>query len=43
MVLADRAAGENRGEIGARIAEARGLTLIRPYDEPMVMAGRLIM
>ena len=40
VVLYDRAAGENREEIGARIASARGLTLIRPYDEPMVMAGQ---
>lgn len=31
---------ENREEIGARLAAARGLTLIKPYDEPMVIAGQ---
>ncbi len=31
---------ENREEIGARLAEERGLTLIRPYDDPMVIAGQ---
>ncbi len=40
VVLYDRVGGENREEIGGRIAEERGLTLIRPYDEPMVMAGQ---
>jgi threonine dehydratase len=40
VVLYDRAGGENREEIGGRIAAARGLTLIRPYDEPLVMAGQ---
>ena len=40
VVLYDRVAGENREEIGGRIAEERGLTLIKPYDEPMVMAGQ---
>jgi threonine dehydratase len=40
VVLYDRVAGESREEIGGRIAEARGLTLIRPFDEPMVMAGQ---
>lgn len=32
--------GEDREAIGARIAGERGLTLIRPYDEPMVIAGQ---
>jgi threonine dehydratase len=40
VVLYDRPGGEDREEIGGRIAEARGLTLIRPYDEPMVIAGQ---
>ena len=40
VVTYDRAGGESREAIGAEIAEARGLTLIRPYDEPMVMAGQ---
>ena len=40
VVLYDRAGGESREEVGGRLAEARGLTLIRPYDEPMVIAGQ---
>ncbi len=40
VVLYDRVAGENREAIGRRIAAERGLTLIKPYDEPMVMAGQ---
>ncbi|MFN6979974.1 MAG: threonine/serine dehydratase, partial [Gemmobacter sp.] len=39
IVTYDRA-GESREAIGAALAEARGLTLIRPYDEPMVIAGQ---
>lgn len=39
VVLYDRAR-EDRDAIGAEIAAARGLTLIRPYDEPMVIAGQ---
>lgn len=31
---------ESREEIGETIAKARGLTLIRPYDEPEVIAGQ---
>ena len=31
---------ESREEIGARLAADRGLTLVRPYDEPMVIAGQ---
>ena len=40
VVTYDRAGGENREEIGAALAAERGLTLIRPYDEPMVIAGQ---
>ena len=40
VLLYDRAGGENREEVGGRIAAERGLTLIRPFDEPMVMAGQ---
>ena len=40
VVLYDRAGGESREEVGGRLAEERGLTLIRPYDEPMVIAGQ---
>lgn len=39
VVLYDRAS-ESREEIGARLALERGLTLIRPYDEPQVIAGQ---
>ncbi len=31
---------ESREEIGARLAEERGLALVRPYDDPLVMAGQ---
>lgn len=40
VVLYDRVGGENREEIGATLAAERGLTLIRPYDEPQVIAGQ---
>ncbi|WP_300550211.1 threonine/serine dehydratase [Roseovarius sp.] len=39
VVLYDRAA-EDRDAIGERLAGERGLTLIRPYDEPQVIAGQ---
>jgi threo-3-hydroxy-L-aspartate ammonia-lyase len=31
---------ESREELGARLAEERGLALVRPYDDPLVMAGQ---
>lgn len=31
---------ENREEIGARLADERGLALVRPYDDLLVMAGQ---
>ena len=40
VVLYDRPGGESREEVGARLAESRGLTLIKPYDEPTVIAGQ---
>ena len=40
VVLYDRAGGERREPIGERLAAARGLSLIRPYDEPQVIAGQ---
>ncbi|MDJ0825412.1 MAG: threonine/serine dehydratase, partial [Rhodobacter sp.] len=40
VVLYDRAGGEDRHAIGAELAESRGLTLIKPYDEPQVIAGQ---
>jgi threonine dehydratase len=39
VVLYDRAK-ESREEIGEALAAERGLTLIRPYDEPQVIAGQ---
>lgn len=39
VVLYDRET-EDRDAIGNRIAAERGLTLIRPYDEPFVVAGQ---
>lgn len=40
VVLYDRAGGEDRAVIGTRLAEEKGLTLVKPYDDPMVMAGQ---
>jgi threonine dehydratase len=31
---------QSREEIGSRLAEERGLALVRPYDDPLVMAGQ---
>ncbi len=39
VVLYDRET-ESREDIGQALADERGLTLIRPYDEPMVIAGQ---
>ena len=38
-ILYDRAT-ESREEIGARLADERGLTLVRPFDDPQVIAGQ---
>lgn len=40
VITYDRANGESREAVGEALALERGLTLIRPYDEPMVMAGQ---
>ncbi|MEX3015880.1 threonine/serine dehydratase [Gymnodinialimonas hymeniacidonis] len=40
VVLYDRAGGESREEIGEALRADRGLTLVKPYDEPMVIAGQ---
>jgi len=40
VVTYDRVGGESREEVGEAIAREQGLTLIRPYDDPMVMAGQ---
>ncbi|OWV85722.1 threonine ammonia-lyase [Rhizobium sp. R635] len=39
VVLYDRA-NEDRDEIGAKLSAERGLTLIKPFDEPFVIAGQ---
>ncbi|OWU85500.1 threonine ammonia-lyase [Oceanicola sp. 22II-s10i] len=39
VVLYDRE-NEDRDEIGARMSAERGLTLVKPFDEPMVIAGQ---
>ena len=39
VVLYDRAA-EDRDAIGATLAAERGLTLVKPFDEPQVIAGQ---
>ncbi|MQB05518.1 threonine/serine dehydratase [Agrobacterium tumefaciens] len=39
VVLYDRA-NDDRDAIGDRLSSERGLTLIRPYDEPLVIAGQ---
>jgi threonine dehydratase len=40
VVLYDRAGGESREAIGDKLTAERGLTLIKPYDEPQVIAGQ---
>ncbi|MFT6773007.1 MAG: threonine dehydratase [Paracoccaceae bacterium] len=40
VVTYDRAGGDSREAIGAALASARGLTLVRPYDDAMVIAGQ---
>jgi len=40
VVLYDRPGGENREEIGQQLAQERGLYLIKPYDNPEVIAGQ---
>lgn len=39
VVLYDRV-HEDRNAIGAQLSAERGLTLIKPYDEPLVIAGQ---
>ncbi len=39
IVMYDRYA-DDREDIGARLAAERGLALIKPYDDPLVMAGQ---
>lgn len=40
VVFYDRVSGDNRDAIGRELAETRGLTLIKPFDEPQVIAGQ---
>jgi threonine dehydratase len=40
VVLYDRPGGESREAVGEALREKRGLTLIKPYDEPEVIAGQ---
>ena len=40
VVLYDRISGQDRDAIGARLSAERGLTLIKPFDEPLVIAGQ---
>ncbi|MBE1283809.1 MAG: pyridoxal-phosphate dependent enzyme [Rhodobacteraceae bacterium] len=40
VVLYDRVGGESREALGQGLSDARGLTLIKPYDEPQVIAGQ---
>jgi threonine dehydratase len=40
VVLYDRPGGESREAVGEALREKRGLTLIKPYDEPQVIAGQ---
>lgn len=40
VVTYDRAGGESREALGDALAAERGLTLVRPYDEPAVIAGQ---
>jgi threonine dehydratase len=39
VILYDRES-EDRDAIGARLSQERGLTLIKPFDEPQVIAGQ---
>ncbi len=39
VVLYDRES-EDRNELGTKISKERGLTLVKPYDEPLVVAGQ---
>jgi threonine ammonia-lyase medium form len=39
IVMYDRYA-DDREEIGAQLASQRGLALVKPYDDPVVMAGQ---
>ncbi|MEO0371550.1 MAG: threonine/serine dehydratase, partial [Pseudomonadota bacterium] len=40
VILYDRPNGQSREALGEQIQQERGMTLIKPYDEPQVIAGQ---
>ncbi|MBX2856994.1 MAG: threonine/serine dehydratase [Rhodobacteraceae bacterium] len=40
VVLYDRAGGASREALGSELTEQRGLHLVKPYDDPLVIAGQ---
>ena len=40
VVTYDRAGGADREQIASALAEERGLALVRPFDDPRIMAGQ---
>ncbi|MEL7254362.1 MAG: threonine/serine dehydratase [Pseudomonadota bacterium] len=40
VILYDRPNGASREALGAQIRDERGMTLIKPYDDPQVIAGQ---
>jgi threonine dehydratase len=40
VVLYDRASGENREEVAARISRESGATVVPPFDHPAIVAGQ---
>ena len=40
VILYDRPNGESREALGNQVQAERGMTLIKPYDEPQVIAGQ---
>lgn len=40
VVTYDRAGGQDREQVTLALAEERGLSLIRPFDDPRIMAGQ---
>lgn len=40
VILYDRPNGQSREMLGEQVQQERGMTLIKPYDEPQVIAGQ---
>ncbi|MEP2641134.1 threonine/serine dehydratase [Roseobacter sp.] len=40
VVLYDRAAGQDRDALGDQMVADRGMTLVKPFDDPQVIAGQ---